>query len=206
MNPHLAQLVERAPALASCIDDVARVYEAMRACVAGGGKLLFCGNGGSGADAEHWAGELLKGFLTKRPLPREARERLGETLASNLQGGIPAVPLTGFLSLRTAWQNDCDPDYVYAQLVYALGKPGDLLVGISTSGNAKNVGHALECARRMGLQTVALTGAGGGRAAELAELAVRVPSTTVHLIQELHLPIYHTLCIMLEEAFFGAAE
>lgn len=174
----------------------------MRDTIAGGGKLLLCGNGGSGADAEHWAGELLKGFLSKRPLGCEERERLGEQLASNLQGGIPAIPLTGFLSLSTAWQNDCDPAYIYAQLVYALGKPGDLLVGISTSGNAVNVGHALEVASRIGLRTVALTGAGGGRAAALAQVTIKVPAQEVHLIQELHLPVYHTLCLMLEEEFY----
>ena len=174
----------------------------MRDTIAGGGKLLLCGNGGSGADAEHWAGELLKGFLSKRPLGNAERERLGEELASNLQGGIPAIPLTGFVSLRTAWLNDCDPDYLYAQLVYALGKPGDLLVGISTSGNAGNVGHALEVAAHNGLKTVALTGSGGGRAAELAQVAIKVPAQEVHFVQELHLPVYHTLCLMLEEAFF----
>ena len=144
----------------------------------------------------------MKGFLSKRPAGHAVKEKLGAELAANLQGGLPAIPLTGFLSLRTAWQNDCNPDYVYAQLVHALGRPGDVLVGISTSGNSKNVAYALETAQKSGLRTVALTGEGGGRAAELAELSIRVPSREVHLIQEMHLPVYHALCLMLEDEFF----
>lgn len=202
MNPRISELLERVPALKGCATDIQLAYEAMRDALAAGGKLLICGNGGSGADAEHWAGELLKGFLSKRPLNKEWQEKLGPELACQLQGGLPVLPLTGFLGLRTAWQNDCNPDFVYAQLVHALGRPGDLLIGISTSGNSRNVGWALETARRSGIRTVALTGAGGGKAYELAEISIRVPSNTVHLIQEMHLPIYHTLCIMLEEHFF----
>lgn len=205
MNRHLSELLERVPALKGSATDIQIAFEAMRDTLAAGGKLLLCGNGGSGADAEHWAGELLKGFISKRPLGREWQEKLGPELACQLQGGLAAIPLTGFLGLSTAWQNDCNPDYVYAQLVHALGRPGDLLVGISTSGNSRNVAAALETARKSGLKTVALTGASGGRAYELAEISIRVPSTTVHLIQEMHLPIYHTLCIMLEEVFFPAA-
>lgn len=204
MNQRLSQLLQRAPALSSCIEDVQRAYEAMRDGFASGGKLLICGNGGSGADAEHWAGELLKGFGSKRLLGATAREKLGADLASQLQGALPVIPITGFLGLRTAWQNDCDPDYVYAQLVYGLGREGDVLVGISTSGNSRNVSHALETAHKLGLKTVALTGAGGGRAAQIADIAVRVPSCETYLIQEFHLPIYHTLCLMLEDEFFPA--
>lgn len=202
MNPRLSHLLERAPGLSCCIEAIQEVYSAMRETFEAGGKLLLCGNGGSGADAEHWAGELLKGFLSRRPLGGAMREALGPELASHLQGGLPAISLTGFLSLRTAWQNDCEPDYVYAQLVYALGRPGDMLVGISTSGNARNVAHALETARKLGLKTAALTGAGGGRAGKIAELSIRVPASEVHLIQEQHLPVYHTLCLMLEDHFF----
>ncbi|MEI7958194.1 MAG: SIS domain-containing protein [Verrucomicrobiota bacterium] len=205
MNPHLSRLLQRAPALAPCIEDIQNAFEAMRCSLAAGGKLLICGNGGSGADAEHWAGELLKGFGSKRPIGGELQSKLGEELAGQLQGALPVIPLTGFLGLRTAWQNDCDPDYVYAQLVLAFGKPGDTLVGISTSGNSKNVALALETARKLGLNTVALTGAGGGKAAQLAQMSVRVPSCETYLIQELHLPVYHTLCLMLEDAFFPPA-
>ena len=202
MNPRLCQLLHRAPALAPCLDDVQRVYETMTEGFRAGGKLLICGNGGSGADAEHWAGELLKGFASKRPLGCEDQQKLGTELAGQLQGALPVIPLTGFLGLRTAWQNDCQPDYVFAQMVYALGRPGDVLVGISTSGNSKNVCLALEIARKLGLKTAALTGAAGGRAAQIAECSIRVPSCETYLIQEFHLPVYHTLCLMLEDEFF----
>jgi len=204
MNPHLSRLLQRAPALSSCLEDIQRAYETMRATLAGDGKLLICGNGGSGADAEHWAGELLKGFGSKRPIGGELLGKLGADLAGKLQGALPVIPLTGFLGLRTAWQNDCDPDYVYAQLVLAFGRPGDTLVGISTSGNSKNVIPALEAANKLGLHTVVLTGAGGGKAAQIAGTAVRVPASETYLIQEFHLPIYHTLCLMLEDEFFPA--
>ncbi len=202
MTSRLTQLVHRAPALAPCVADIQSAFESMKESFATGGKLLLCGNGGSGADAEHWAGELLKGFGSKRTLGADAVATLGADLASELQGALPTIALTGFLGLRTAWQNDCNPDYVYAQMVYALGRPGDTIVGISTSGNSKNVCHALETARKMGLRTVALTGAGGGRAAQIADLAIRVPVCETYLIQELHLPVYHTLCLMLEDEFF----
>jgi len=204
MNTRLSHLLHRAPSLCQCADDIQALYETMRACFANGGRLLLCGNGGSGADAEHWAGELLKGFGNKRPLRCEDVQRLGADLAAQLQGALPVIPITGFLGLRTAWQNDCNPDYVYAQLVYALGRPGDVLVGISTSGNSRNVCLALEAAGKLGLKTAALTGATGGRAAQIAEVCVRVPSCETYLIQELHLPVYHTLCLMLEDEFFPA--
>jgi len=204
MNPHLSCLLQRVPALEPCLADIQNAFEAMRCSLAGGGKLLLCGNGGSGADAEHWAGELLKGFASKRPIGGEILSKLGAELAGQLQGALPVIPLTGFLGLRTAWQNDCDPDYVYAQLVLAFGRPGDTLVGISTSGNSKNVALALETAAKLGLRTVALTGAGGGKAAQLAQTSIRVPSCETYLIQEYHLPVYHTLCLMLEDEFFPA--
>lgn len=204
MNTRLSHLLHRAPSLSSCADDILALFEAMRASFAAGGRLLLCGNGGSGADAEHWAGELLKGFGSKRPLRCEDVQRLGNEMAAQLQGALPVIPITGFLGLRTAWQNDCNPDYVYAQLVYALGRPGDVLVGISTSGNSKNVCLALEAAAKLGLKTGALTGATGGRSAQLADICVRVPSCETYLIQELHLPVYHTLCLMLEDEFFPA--
>lgn len=204
MNPHLACLLQRAPALAPCLKDIQHVYETLRGSLASGGKLLICGNGGSGADAEHWAGELLKGFGQKRPLKGKQLEQLGAELAGQLQGTLPVIPLTGFLGLHTAWQNDCSPDHIYAQLTLGLGKPGDTLVGISTSGNSRNVALALETANKLGLRTVALTGEGGGRAAQLAQASIRVPSCETYIIQEFHLPIYHTLCLMLEEEFFPA--
>jgi D-sedoheptulose 7-phosphate isomerase len=202
MNSHLSCLLQRVPALAPCIDDIQRAYSLMHQSLAAGGKLLICGNGGSGADAEHWGGELLKGFKSRRPIRGELLGKLGPELAGELQGALPVIPLTGFLGLRTAWQNDCNPDYVYAQLTLAFGRPGDTLVGISTSGNSRNVAPALEVAKRLGLHTIALTGEGGGKAAQIAEASIRVPSRETYLIQEYHLPIYHTLCIMLEAELF----
>ena len=204
MNPHLARLIQRIPALEACAGDIQRGFEIMRDSLAAGGKLLICGNGGSGADAEHWAGELLKGFGQKRPIGGELREKLGPELAAQLQGALPVIPLTGFMGLSTAWQNDCDNDYIYAQLTLGLGRPGDVLIGLSTSGNSKNVALALETANKLGLHTIALTGEGGGKAAQLAQCGIRVPSRETYIIQEYHLPIYHALCLMLESEFFPA--
>ena len=203
MNPHLARLLQRFPALEVCAADIQSSFEIMRDTLAAGGKLLICGNGGSGADAEHWAGELLKGFGQKRPIGGELLAKLGPELAAQLQGALPIIPLTGFMGLSTAWQNDCDNDYIYAQLTLGLGRPGDVLIGLSTSGNSKNVALALETANKLGLHTVALTGEGGGRAAQLAQCSIRVPSRETYIIQEYHLPIYHTLCLMLESEFFA---
>lgn len=202
MNTHLAQLIERAPALAVCVPSLERSFDTIRDCFRAGGKLLVCGNGGSAADAEHIAGELLKAFLKKRPLSGAVRQKLGP-VADKLQGAFPVIPLTGFLSLRTAFANDCEDEYLFAQLVFALGKPGDVLLGISTSGNAGNVCHALDVAAKLDLRTIALTGGNGGRARALAETSICAPATRVHLIQEQHLPIYHCLSLMLEDEFFA---
>lgn len=204
MNPHLKQLIERYPVLDCCAGDIDDVYQAMVASYEKGGKLLLCGNGGSAADCDHWSGELLKGFTLKRPVQGELRERLGDELADKLQRGLPCLPLPNFTALLTAYANDVDGTYGFAQLVHALGTPGDVLVGISTSGNAGNVGLAMKAARGGGLVTVGLTGRRGGSLVDLVDMAIRVPSDVTHEIQELHLPVYHTLCIMLEHHFFPA--
>jgi D-sedoheptulose 7-phosphate isomerase len=183
--------------------DVEAAFVMLRDCYRAGGKLLLCGNGGSASDAEHWAGELLKGFARLRPLSGDERAGLPVEMASKLQGALPAIPLTGFPSLATAFGNDVDPSLTYAQLVWGLGKPGDVLVGISTSGNARNVCAAMEVARVRGLHSIGLTGAGGGRLALLADLCLRVPAVETYRVQEYHLPIYHCLCLMLEDEFFG---
>lgn len=203
---HLNRLLERYPALEPCAADILRAYEAVAEIWAGGGKLLLCGNGGSAADAEHIMGELMKGFGHKRSLAQEHVDRVGTEAAAHLQGALPAISLVSFTSLNTAWLNDCEPDWIYAQLVYGLGRPGDALLGISTSGNAKNVRHAMQLARRLGLRTLGLTGESGGWLAQDAEIAIRVPCTRTPDIQELHLPVYHTLCLMWEERFFPAAQ
>jgi D-sedoheptulose 7-phosphate isomerase len=201
-SPHLDALVERQPALKPSAPSIIAVFEAMRDAVAGGGTLFFCGNGGSASDAEHWTGELLKGFGSKRPLPPEAVAKLPPEIGAKLQGGIRAIPLNGFLALSSAFANDVDPSLIYAQLVWALGKPGDLLVGISTSGDAGNVAAAAQTARAIGIKTVALTGRSGGKLKPLCDISICVPSTETYRIQEFHLPIYHCLSLMLEDHFF----
>jgi D-sedoheptulose 7-phosphate isomerase len=194
----------RCPELKPLEQDLLRAYAMLESCLRSGGKVLLCGNGGSAADCEHWAGEMLKGFKSKRPLAAEDQAKLPPGLATQLQGGLPAIPLTGFPGLATAFNNDVDPNLTYAQLVWALGRPGDVLIGISTSGNAKNVGHAAETARAKGMPVLGLSGAAGGRLKPLCDLCLCAPSNETFRIQEFHLPIYHTLCLLLEEAFFPA--
>ena len=203
MNKHINDLIEAHPALASCAGEIEAAYEKLRASFADGGKLLLCGNGGSDADADHWAAELLKGFVKKRPLPPEQRKQLSTEVAERLQGALPAIPLTGFAAFQTAFANDVDSTFAFAQLVWALGATGDVLVGISTSGQAENVCAAMNAARAKNLVTVGLTGQSGGRLKELTDVCIRAPASETHRVQELHLPIYHCLCLMLEETFFG---
>jgi D-sedoheptulose 7-phosphate isomerase len=199
----LEELLQRLPALVVCAGDIERAFALLRDCYTGGGKALVCGNGGSAADAEHWSGELLKSFVRKRPLAADARRGLSARLAGGLQGALPMIPLTGFLSFRTAFANDADPDLVFAQLVWALGRPGDVLVALSTSGDSANIWLAAEAASARGMKTVALTGESGGRLADLADVCIRAPARETHLVQELHMPVYHCLSLMLEDAFFG---
>jgi len=195
-------LFGRQPELAVVREDLERAFALVRDAFRGGGKLLLCGNGGSAADVEHVAGELLKGFVSRRPLGGERAARLGD-LAPHLQGALPCIPLTGFLALRTAWLNDCEPDYLYAQLVQGLGRAGDVLWAVSTSGNAANVALALRAARALGLKTLGFTGRGGGAMNGLCNVLVRAPADETYRIQELHAPMYHALCRMLEDEFFG---
>ncbi|MDP3072923.1 MAG: SIS domain-containing protein [Opitutaceae bacterium] len=202
MKTHLAELLARRPELVVCAPTIHSAYTLLRDCFRSGGRIYLCGNGGSAADCEHWAGELLKGFYSKRPSRRADGRPLPRELRG-LQGGLPAIPLTGFLSLRTAVANDIDPTLEYAQLVWALGRPGDVLVGISTSGNARNVGLAARAAKLRRMTVVGLSGAHGGKLRDLADPCLRVPATQTHLIQEQHLAIYHTLCLALEDEFFS---
>ncbi|MFG0293036.1 MAG: SIS domain-containing protein [Phycisphaerales bacterium JB050] len=200
---HLDDLEGRHPALAPIRDQVCDAFEMLRECVAVGGTIYLCGNGGSAADAEHWAGELVKGFESKRPLTSDERNGLGPDLADRLQRGIRAVPLTGFVSLRTAVANDVAGEMEFAQLAWTFCGPGDVLVGISTSGNSRNVVLAMQAAAARGARTLALVGAGGGTMGELADHSVRVPATRTLHVQEQHLPVYHCLCLMLEDQFYG---
>ncbi len=201
MARHLDQLFARRPELSTCAAGIKSACAILSTCFRSGGRVYLCGNGGSAADCEHWAGELLKGFYSKRPARGPGGKPLPPELRG-LQGGLPVIPLTGFLSLRTAFANDVDPALEYAQLVWALGRPGDVLVGISTSGNARNVGLAAKAARLRRMTVVGLSGAHGGKLRRLANPCIRVPATQTHLIQELHLSVYHTLCLALEAEFF----
>lgn len=176
-----------------------------------GGKLLVCGNGGSAADSEHIVGELMKGFNKKRPVEPAFREKLvdlyaeeGNLLADNLQGALPAISLTSQTALLTAFSNDVAPEMVFAQQVFGYGSRGDILLGISTSGNSVNVINALMVAKAIGMDTIALTGRDGGKMAEIADVSIVVPQVKTPKIQERHLPIYHTICSIVEEELFAS--
>ena len=209
----LDEAIATHPRLHGCRGDIESAAKTMCASYRKGGKLLVCGNGGSAADAEHIVGELMKGFRLKRPLPPELRARfadahpsLGPMLADSLQGALPAIALTGHASLSTAFANDVDPLLVFAQQVYGYGRTGDVLLGLTTSGNSKNVLLAVVAARALGLTTIGLTGAGGGELARLCDLTIKVPETETARVQELHLPVYHALCTILEAELFHEAE
>ena len=191
----LNELTERYAALTPIKNEVKKAYETLYGCFVGGGRVYLCGNGGSAADCEHISGELLKGFLQKRE-PRE-------NVPSVLQQGVAAIPLPSLSASLSAFANDVEPSLVYAQLTYALGRPGDVFMGISTSGNSKNVVEAAEVARRLGLVTIALTGASGGKLADICHVTIRVPENETYLVQELHLPVYHAICAEVEERLFG---
>lgn len=205
----LDALVARHPDLAACRDDIAAARDSLIRAYEEGHKLLLCGNGGSAADCEHIAGELLKGFERRRPLPEESRRRLaaqgreGELLAEKLQRALPAISLCGHPSLATAFANDVDPLLVFAQLVAALGSAGDVLLAISTSGAAENVMHAARAARALGLGTIGLSGRGGEGLAALCDVLIDVPGESTAEVQELHVPVYHHLCRAVEAHFFG---
>lgn len=174
-----------------------------------GNKLLLCGNGGSCADCDHIAGEFLKGFLLKRPVPAEIQNamkekygEMGEEIAGKLQMGLPTISLVTHSAAISAFENDVDPELIYAQQVLAYGKPGDVLIGISTSGGAKNVAAAVMTANSLGLHTIGLTGKDGGKLAQLAELSLIMPQCETYRIQEDHLAVYHLLCAVVECEIF----
>ncbi len=203
------ELVERYPRLLQIKGDLVQAYQLLETCYAQGGKLLVAGNGGSCADGEHIVGELMKGFVKRRELPQELQQRLrqeeenhGKLLAESLQGSLPAIALTNHSGLSTAFANDVDADMVYAQQLCGYGQPGDVFLGISTSGNAKNVDYAVTVAKAKGIKVIGLTGKDGGRLAQRADVALVVPEQETFKIQELHLPVYHVLCLLLEERFF----
>ena len=205
----LDELIKRYPILERVREDIEAVYGILERCYENGGKLLIAGNGGSAADAEHIVGELMKGFVKRRPVTEEMKEALekadpvrGKELSEKLQGGLPAIALVDQAALSTAFANDVDGMLSYAQQVNGYGKPGDVFLGISTSGNAENVMYAAVTAKAKGMQVVGLTGKDGGKLAGIADAAVIVPEMETYKIQELHLPVYHALCLMLEHRFY----
>ncbi len=210
---HVDLLCERYPKLKECRNDIINAYSVLEEAYEKDHKLLIAGNGGSAADSEHIAGELMKRFKIPRPVPVEFAEKLtnndpvrGQKLAMNLERGLMAIPLVAHEALSTAYINDVDGLGVFAQQLYGFGRKGDVFLGISTSGNSKNVIFATVVAKALGIKVIGLTGAHGGELATIADVAIKVPETETYMIQELHLPVYHCLCLMLEDRFFGKAE
>jgi D-sedoheptulose 7-phosphate isomerase len=209
---HLHAAVFDHPELAPLQDTIWTAYELIAESYAAGGKLLLCGNGGSACDCEHIAGELMKSFLLPRP-PAEAEKDVlaelgeeGEKLARKLQRGLPALVLSGLTGLSTAFANDVDPELCYAQQAFVYARENDVLLALSTSGNARNVRFAALAAKARGAKAIALTGEGGGALAGVCDLLIGVPRRETYRVQELHLAVYHCLCMMLEAHFFGKEE
>lgn len=210
LEKYIDLLIERYPILEECRQSLIEAYLVMEECYEHDGKLLIAGNGGSAADSEHIAGELMKRFKTPRPVTPEFAEKLksidpirGANLAKNLERGLMAIPLVAHEALSTAYINDVDGLGVFAQQLYGFGRSGDVFLGISTSGNSKNVISATVVARALGIKVISLTGARGGELADIADVSVKVPQRETYMIQELHLPVYHCWCLMLEDRFFG---
>ncbi|MBR5408163.1 MAG: SIS domain-containing protein [Lachnospiraceae bacterium] len=209
---HIDETIERYPKLSACKADMESAYMLLKDTFENDHKLLVAGNGGSAADSEHIAGELMKRFKLRRPVSNDFAGKLkdidsvrGKRLADNLERSLTVIPLVAHEALTTAFFNDVDAEGVFAQQLYGYGRAGDVFLGISTSGNSENIINAAVCAKAMGIKVIALTGASGGRLAGFADITINVPETETYLIQELHLPVYHCLCLMLEEKFFGSA-
>ncbi len=210
LKRHIDSLMNRYPALHVVQQDIINAYFLLEGCFERNGKLLIAGNGGSAADSEHIAGELMKRFRVPRPVPSFFAERLkavdslrGAKLAKELECSLMAIPLVAHEALITAYINDVDELGVFAQQLFGFGKTGDVFLGISTSGNSENIIMASVVAKAMGIKIIGLTGANGGNLSEIADVCIKVPETETYLIQEFHLPIYHSWCLMLEEHFFS---
>lgn len=210
LEKYIDLLMERYPKLVSIRQQIIDAYLLMEECYENGGKLLIAGNGGSAADSEHIAGELMKRFKMLRPVSEEYAEKLkevdpirGAELAKNLECSLMAIPLVAHEALTTAYINDVDGLGVFAQQLHGFGRTGDVFLGISTSGNSKNIMNATVVARASGIKVIGLTGKKGGELAEVADVVIKVPETETYMVQELHLPVYHCLCLMLEDKFFG---
>ena len=205
----LEELLERYPELKEQRDNILAVYKVLEESYVNGGQLLVAGNGGSAADSEHIVGELMKAFIKPRKLQDDLQnklktvdDKLGTVLADNLQGALPSIAVTGHVGLSTAYLNDCNPLLSFAQQVNGFGREGDVFLGISTSGNSENILYALVTAKAKGMKTIGLSGRDGGKMKEFCDEIIIVPEKETFKIQELHLPVYHALCLMLEERFF----
>lgn len=206
----IEELIERYPTLSSVKDSIVASSNAIVDCYRSGGKVLICGNGGSASDSDHIVGELLKGFKLRRTLGEAEKEKFKvlfpdeyESLTSRLQGSLPAISLVSQAAIISAFCNDVDPEMSYAQQVYGYANKGDVVIGLSTSGNAKNVGNAIKVAKVKGAITVGFTGIGGGKLKDLCDILINVPATETFKIQELHLPVYHAICAYVENELFG---
>lgn len=209
MNIEMEKLFKRYPNLTPCKKDIEGAIDIIKECYGNGNKIITCGNGGSAADAEHIVGELLKGFRKKRKVSSEFREKVSKIypdetneICDNLQGSLPAISLTSHISFTTAFNNDMNPDFTFAQQLLGLGRQGDALIALSTSGKAKNVINACKLAKVLGIKTIALTGKDGGALKDICDVAICVPEEETFLIQEYHVPIYHAICSIVEDMFF----
>ena len=210
VSKHINLLIERYPKLEICKNEIIDAFFTIKDSYENGGKLLIAGNGGSAADSEHIVGELMKAFVLPRKLDEKYRkdlinidEELGTILADNLQGALPAIALDGHLALSTAYMNDCEPLLCFAQQINGFGTNKDVFLGISTSGNSKNILFASVCAKAKGMKVIGLTGEKDSKLSSIADICIKAPDKETFKIQEYHLPIYHCLCLMLEEQFFG---
>lgn len=209
---HLDDLIIRYPALESCKDDITKAYLELELCYRKGCKLLVAGNGGSAADALHIVGELMKAFVLPRKLDKEICCNLDKNafhadyLKENLQMALPAIALVSEVGLTTAYSNDVAPDLIFAQQVLGYAKEDDIFWGISTSGNSKNIIYAAEVAKSMGMRVIGLTGATGGNLKDICDVCIKVPEVETYKVQELHLPVYHALCLEVEKSMFGEVQ
>jgi D-sedoheptulose 7-phosphate isomerase len=206
----MQNLIDRYPTLAACENEIKNAINVIIKCYENGGKLLLAGNGGSSADCDHIVGELMKGFMKKRALTdvqksqmKEKCQNMSEETLSKLQNALPAISLSSFSALNTAFSNDVDADLVFAQGVFGLGRVNDVLIAISTSGNSHNVVEAVKVAKAIGMKVIAFTGKSGGALRNLADITVGVPESETYKVQELHLPVYHHICASVENYFFG---
>lgn len=207
---HVNLLIERYPKLITIKENIIQAYLLLEECYLNDHKLLVAGNGGSATDSEHITGELMKSFNISRPIDNQLAHKLkeidpvyGEKLAQNLECSLMTIPLVANEALTTAYINDVDAGTVFAQKIFGLGRAGDIFLGISTSGNSKNILLASIVAKALGIKIIGLTGKNGGELAKISDIVIKVPESETYMIQELHLPVYHCLCLMLEERFFG---